>query len=140
MDLSALGGIILGTGGAVTGGLSIFAVRANKNKTVSETGMNEASGKEIEQKAIALSEQTYQARETFWSKQVETVRTDCEKEIAELREEIGWLRVLIENHVPWDWERIREAKLAGLDPPNPPTLNYIRSRQVEQRRKEHEHE
>lgn len=121
LSLSSLGTLILGGGGLITGLLALFSARSNRNKLNSETDINVAS---VEQSRESLR----QARETFWQNELINVRDTFEKEIATLRDEIGWLRVLIENHVPWDWEVVRQLKLAGIEVRDPPTLNYIQSR------------
>lgn len=121
LDWSALGTIILGGGGLITGILALFSARSNKSKIDSETDINVAN---VEQSR----EKLHQSRELFWRNEVEQVREAFEREIADLRNEVTWLRVLIENHVPWDWEVVRQLKLAGIDYRDPPTLNYIKSR------------
>lgn len=134
MNLSEAGSLILGGGGLITACLAFYSARANRTKISSEAGVNAATEKEIEQRAIGLSEKTYQARERFWEERVDKVKIQCEAEIDELREEIGWLRLLIEAHVPWDWEAIRLLKLNSLDMRDPPTLNYIKSLAEQQAR------
>jgi hypothetical protein len=146
VDLSTIGTFVLGGGGLLTGLLALYSARATKNKTQAEAGktsadagVSKATEKEIEVRAVAMSEKTFQDREKFWSDRVEEVRESCEKDVNELKEEVGWLRILIENHVPWDWEAIRKLKLADIEQRNPPTLNYVRKRE-QQRKKEEEND
>lgn len=120
LDWSSVGTIILGGGGLVTGILALFSARASKGKINSETDINIAN---VEQSR----EKLHQSRELFWRNEVDKVRESFEREIKELRNEVTWLRVLIENHVPWDWEVVRQLKLAGIEFRNPPTLNYIKN-------------
>ena len=121
LDWSSLGTIILGGGGLVTGILALFSARANKSKVNSETNLNIAS-------VEASREKLHQSRELFWRTEMKQMRESFEREIQELRNEVTWLRVLIENHVPWDWEVVRLLKLAGIEYRDPPTLNYLQSK------------
>ena len=121
LDWSTLGTIILGGGGLITGILALFSARSNKNKLDSETDINVAN-------AAQSREKLHQSRELFLRNEVDEVRQAFEREITELRNEVTWLRVLIENHVPWDWEVVRQLKLAGIEFRDPPTLNYLKSR------------
>lgn len=123
-DMSSLGTIILGGGGLVTGLLALFSARANRSKTDSETKVNIAA---FEQTREAL----YQSREAFWRKEVNELHDSFEEEVETLRAEVAWLRILIENHVPWDWEVVRQLKLSGIDFRLPPTLNYIKHKPEE---------
>ena len=123
LDWSSLGTIILGGGGLITGILAMFSARANKSKLNSETNINIANVEHSREKL-------HQSRELFWRNEVDQVRLAFEREIQELRNEVTWLRVLIENHVPWDWEVVRQLKLAGIEFRNPPTLNYIKNKNV----------
>ena len=118
LDWSSLGTIILGGGGLITGALALFSARANKSKVNSETNLNIASVEESREKL-------HQSRELFWRNEMQMMRESFEREIQELRNEVTWLRVLIENHVPWDWEVVRLLKLAGIEYRDPPTLNYL---------------
>lgn len=107
LDVSTLSTIILGGGGLVTGAIALYSAKSNKSKVNSEALTNTAN-------AETLREKLYQSRELFWR-----------NEINELKAEVSWLRTLIEHHVLWDWEVVRTLKLAGIDFPDPPTLNYI---------------
>lgn len=110
LNWSTIGTVILGSGGLITGVLALLSSKSNKNKIDSETDINIAN---VEQVRENLS----QSRERFLS-----------EEITALKQEVGWLRLLIENHVPWDWEVVRQLKLAGIEMTNPPTLNYIKNK------------
>lgn len=126
MNVSAIGQWVLGSGALIAGLIAIYMARANKKKTQADTGKTNAEEKEIEEKAIALSEATYQSRERFWQGQIEDVKNEMQKDIDALREEVAWLKILIEQHVPWDWAQQRKLTLAGIEHEAPPTLNYIR--------------
>lgn len=121
MNWPAIGTVILGASGFVTGLLALFSAKASKSKTNSETDINIA--------AVAQSrENLNQSREKFWREELEDAKLSFDNELSSLRQELGWMRLLIENHVPWDWEVVRQLKLAGIDVSNPPTLNYIKNR------------
>lgn len=117
-DWSSLGTVILGGSGLITGALALFSARANRGKTNSETNINIAN-------ADQSRENLYQSRELFWRNEMGVVRDQLELDIKLLKDEITSLRILIEKHVLWDWEVIRQLKLAGIDFRDPPTLNYI---------------
>lgn len=121
LNFTTLGTVILGGGGLITGILALFSARANKNKTNSETDINVAN-------VESSREQLRQLREAFWQNEMDKVKESFQVELSHLRDEVGWLRVLIENHVPWDWEVQRQLKLAGIEYRDPPTLNYIKSK------------
>lgn len=120
LNFATLGTLILGGGGLVTGILALFSARSSKDKLNSETKINVAN---VENSR----EQLHQSREIFLRTEMDKMHEVFEKELALLRSEVGWLRVLIENHVPWDWEVVRQLKLAGIEVRDPPTLNYIQS-------------
>ncbi|AEL97954.1 membrane protein [Mycobacterium phage Patience] len=113
--------LLFGGGGLLAGLIAIFMVRANKGKVVADT-------KETEMRAIQLSDSIDAEREKRWQAKVDNVKQQWEEDVDELREEIGWLKLLIENHVPWDWEMQRKMTMAGIEHPKPPTLNYIKGR------------
>lgn len=119
MNWSSIGTIILGGGGLVTGILALFSARANKGKIHSETEVNIAN-------AEHTRESIHHSREMFLYDEMEKVHKKLRDDIEFLREEVGVLRRLIESHVPWDWEVIRQLKLAGIDFRDPPSLNYIK--------------
>lgn len=123
-DVTSLGTLILGTGGLITGALALFSARANRGKTNSETFVNIANAEQSR-------ENLHQSREIFWRTEIDKMRESFEREIALLRDEVMSLRVLIESHVPWDWEVVRQLKLAGIDFRDPPTLNYLKSKKEE---------
>ncbi len=115
---SSLGTIILGTGGLITGCLALYSAKSNRNKINSEVDLNIIS-------AESSHESLRQSRELFWREEMNQMRHSFEVEISQLRAELAAFRMLIEGHVPWDWEVIRQLKLAGIDHREPPTLNYI---------------
>jgi len=119
MSVTEIGTLILGGGGLITGLLALFSANVNKRKTNTEADVNDAN-------AANSREQLLQSREIFWRKEFETMQENFQSEIDELRTEVAWLRVLIENHVPWDWEVVRQLKLAGIEFREPPTLHYIK--------------
>lgn len=123
--------ILFGSGGFVTGIIAILMVRANREKVVADT-------KETEMRAIQLSDSIEADREVRWQRKIDTVQEKCDREVEELREEIGWLKLLIENHVPWDWEMQRKAIEAGIEHEPPPTLNYIKGRPINNLRNKNE--
>lgn len=124
LSWSTLGTLVLGGGGLITGVLALLSARANNNKTFSETSLNYAN-------AEHSRENVHQLRESFWRTEMEKVHTNLENEIDELRKEVASLRILIETHVPWDWEVVRQLKLAGIDFRDPPTLNYFKQKSEE---------
>lgn len=103
----------------ITGLIALFSANVSKRKTNTEADVNDAT-------AANSREQLFQSRELFWRKEMQTMHDTFQSEINELRTEVAWLRVLIENHVPWDWEVVRQLKLAGIDFREPPTLHYIK--------------
>lgn len=119
MNWSTVGTVILGSGGLVTGVLALFSSKSNRNKVDSETSVNAAT-------AAQSRESLSQSREKFIQDELNSVRATLQHEISCLKQEVGWMRRLIELHVPWDWEAVRKLTLAGVDIANPPTLNYIR--------------
>lgn len=121
-NIQLIATVLFGGGGLIAGLVAIFMVRANKGKVQADT-------KETEMRAIQLSDSIDAEREARWQKKVDTVQAKCDEEVDELREEVAWLRILIENHVPWDWEVQRKLIQNGIDHSRPPTLNYIRGRQ-----------
>lgn len=121
LNWSTVGTLILGSGGLITGVLALLSSRSSKNKIDSETQVNIAS-------AAQSHEMLVQSRETFWRKETEFVKEAFEVELVSLKKEVAWMRVLIENHVPWDWEVVRQLKLAGIEVSNPPTLNYVKGK------------
>lgn len=126
LDWSTAGTLLLGGGGLITGALALFSARANKQKVNSETNINIAT---LEQSRETL----HQSRELFWRTEIEKMRETFEREIAAMRQELAALRMLIEAHVPWDWEVVRQLKLMGVDFRDPPTLNYIKKNQPEEK-------
>lgn len=120
-SLSEIGPLVMTSGALITSGLAVYYSRSNRNKIDSESGVNNASAKEIEERAATLSDERYRKREEFWSQEIE-----------ELRDEVAWLRILIENHVPWDWEQMRKMTLAGIEHDRPPTLNYVKRKRKEE--------
>lgn len=128
VDLSTLGTMLLGGGGLITGGLSLYSIRSNLKKIESEAGVNDATKRKTESEAAALNEATEQKREEFWNKKLTDTKLEFNIKIEELHEEIGWMRVLIENHVPWDWETQHLLIQAGIEHRKPPTLHYIRKK------------
>lgn len=127
-DWSTLGTIILGGGGLVTGILALFSARANKGKINSETKLNIANVEHTR-------EQLHQSRELFLRNEIENIRQTFDHEIEELRDQVSSLQSLIEIHVPWDWEVVRQFKLLGIDFREPPTLNYIKHKSNKDRGK-----
>jgi hypothetical protein len=119
MAVSEVGTLILGASGLITGLIALFSANVSKRKTNTEADVNDAT-------AANSREQLFQSRELFWRKEMQTMHETFQSEINELRTEVAWLRVLIENHVPWDWEVVRQLKLAGIDFREPPTLHYIK--------------
>jgi hypothetical protein len=113
--------MLFGGGGLIAGLTAIFMVRANRGKVQADT-------KETEMRAIQLSDSIDSEREQRWQRKVDAVKRECDLEVNELRDEVAWLKLLIENHVPWDWEMQHKAIQAGIDHSHPPTLNYIRKR------------
>ena len=120
-NIQLIATIVFGGGGLIAGLIAIFMVKANKGKVVADT-------KETEMRAIQLSDSIDAEREARWQRKVDDVQKKCDEDVDELREEIGWLKLLIENHVPWDWEMQRKAIQAGIDHAKPPTLNYIKGK------------
>lgn len=108
MDIASIGTLILGGGGLVTGVLALLSAKTNKNKTKSETNLNIAN-------EAHYRENIHQSREAL-----------LQKEIILLREEVAALRTLIEKHMSWDWEVVRQLRLAGIEFREPPTLNYAK--------------
>ncbi len=127
IDISDIGTMLLGGGGLVTGCLSLYSIRTNLKNIDSEAGVNQATRRRIEVEAVALNEATEQRREEFWNKKLEDTKSEFNRQIHNLNEEIGWMRLLIENHVPWDWEVQRLLIKAGIEHRKPPTLQYIKS-------------
>lgn len=121
MDWSSLATLLLGGGGLVTGFLALYSARANRSKVHSETEMNFAN-------AAHSRETMHQSREIFLREEMDKAHEKLHQEIMLLKEEVGSLRTLIESHVPWDWEVVRQLKLAGIDFRDPPTLNYIKNK------------
>lgn len=119
MSVITVATLFLGGGGLITGLLALFSANVNKRKTNTEADVNDAN-------AANSREQLLQSRELFWRKEFQTMQENFQSEIDELRTEVAWLRVLIENHVPWDWEVVRQLKLAGIEFREPPTLHYIK--------------
>lgn len=118
-DFSSLLTYVLGGGGLITALIALFSARSNKDKTNSETYLNIANAQQSR-------ENLHQSRETFLRDEMDKVHSNLQKEINNLKKEVSSLRVLIESHVPWDWEVVRQLKLAGIDFRDPPTLNYIK--------------
>lgn len=121
LNWSTVGTLILGSGGLITGVLALLSSRSSKNKIDSETQVNIAS-------AAQSHEMLVESQETFWRKETEFVKEAFEVELVSLKKEVAWMRILIENHVPWDWEVVRQLKLAGIEVSNPPTLNYVKGK------------
>jgi len=121
LNWSTVGTLILGSGGLITGVLALLSSRSSKNKIDSETQVNIAS-------AAQSHEMLVESRETFWRKETEFAKEAFEVELVSLKKEVAWMRILIKNHVPWDWEVVRQLKLAGIEVSNPPTLNYVKGK------------
>jgi hypothetical protein len=119
MSMATVGPLILGAGGLITGMVALFSVNVNKRKVHTEADVNDAT-------AANSREQLLQSREIFWRKEFDDLHKTFQSEIDELKTEVAWLRVLIENHVPWDWEVVRQLKLAGIEFREPPTLHYLK--------------
>jgi hypothetical protein len=117
--MATVGPLILGASGLITGMVALFSVNVNKRKVHTEADVNDAT-------AANSREQLLQSREIFWRKEFDDLHKTFQSEIDELKTEVAWLRVLIENHVPWDWEVVRQFKLAGIEFREPPTLHYLK--------------
>lgn len=131
-SLSEIGPLVMTSGALITSGLAVYYSRSNRNKIDSESGVNNASAKEIEERAATLSDERYRKREEFWSQENAKIKKEWHEDIEELRDEVAWLRILIENHVPWDWEQMRKMTLAGIEHDRPPTLNYVKRKRKEE--------
>ena len=131
-SLSEIGPLVMTCGALITSGLAVYYSRSNRKKIDSDSNVNNANAKEIEERAATLSDERYRKREQYWSNEVKTIKTECHEEIDELRDEVSWLRILIENHVPWDWEQMRKMTLAGIEHDRPPTLNYVKRKRKEE--------
>lgn len=118
LNATSWGTIILGASGLITGLLAIHSARSSRNKIDSEASLNIATEQQSR-------ENLHQSRELFLRKEIEELRDSFDHNIEELRKEVTSLRALIEAHVPWDWEVVRQLKLAGIDFRDPPTLNYL---------------
>lgn len=127
MNLGTIMTLMFGAGGFITGGMSLYSIRSQKKKTDSETGVNASIKQKNEAEAIALNESTEEKREEFWNKKFEDNRKEFEDKLNDVYEELSWMRVLIENHVPWDWEVQRLLIQNGIEHKRPPSLNYIKS-------------
>jgi hypothetical protein len=124
LNWSTTSTLVLGVGGLITAIIALFSARSGKNKINSETSLNNAN---VEQSR----ENLHQSRELFLRTEVEKIRETLQEEINLLRSEVTSLRILIESHVPWDWEVVRQLKLAGIDFRDPPTLNYLKQQPEE---------
>ena len=127
MNFQTVGMWVVGSGGLLTGSLSLYSMRANLGKTNSESGLNDATRKKIEVEAKSIVQEAERKREEFWNKKFDDNEKNFDKQIADLQDEVSWLRMLIENHIPWDWEVQRLLIKAGIEHRRPPTLQYVKN-------------
>ena len=119
--LQIISTLVLGGGGLIASLIAIFMVRANKGKVQADT-------KETEMRAVQLSDQIDAEHEKRWQEKFDSAQRNSDLKIAQLQDEVAWLKLLIENHVPWDWEVQRRMIQAGVEHAHPPTLNWIRGK------------
>lgn len=76
--------------------------------------------------ALSMDQDREQKRETHWQTKLDDQELKLDQEIAELRAEVNGLKQYINEHIPWDWDAVRQLRLAGIEIDNPPSLIYIR--------------
>lgn len=76
--------------------------------------------------ALSMDQDREQKRETHWQAKLDDQERKLDEEIAELRAEVNGLQRYINEHIPWDWDAVRQLRLAGIEIDNPPSLIYIR--------------
>lgn len=118
-DVSIVSTLLLGSSGLLTGVLALLSSRSNRGKVNSETDVNMTNAEQSREKL-------YQSREEFWRNEMHCVKCELARELTELKNHIAAVHTLIETHVLWDWEVVRQLKLDGIDFRDPPTLNYIK--------------
>jgi hypothetical protein len=118
VDLSTIGAFLLGGGGLVGSSIAIYMARANKTKIGAET-------KKLDTEAAKLDDDRFQTRELFWQREVQKVKDELNPKIEDLEREVASLKLLIEGHIPWDWEVLRKLRLNGIEQRDPPTLIWI---------------
>jgi len=117
-DISAIGSLIVSFGALITGAVALYMARASKGKTQAET-------KKLDTEAAKLDDDRFQAREVYWNGVVTSLKSEFEEKIDELERKVSGLQLLIEGHIPWDWEALRKLKLNDIEQRDPPTLIWI---------------
>lgn len=123
-DISAIGSLIVSFGALITGAVALYMARASKNKTQAET-------KKLDTEAAKLDDDRFQAREIYWNGVVKSIKEEFEDKIDELERKVSGLQLLIEGHIPWDWEALRKLKLNDIEQRDPPTLIWIEEQRRE---------
>jgi hypothetical protein len=82
---------------------------------------------EVANRAAAINQDREQKREEHWQKKLDDQEHKLQGEIGDLRAEVNGLKSYINEHIPWDWEAVRQLRLAGIEIENPPSLIYIRN-------------
>lgn len=130
-DLSTIGTFIIGSGGLLGSCIAIYMARANRKKTEAESIKTSSEARKLDTEAAKLDDERYRDRETFWREEVEKVEKKFERKIDELEQKVAGLQLLIEGHIPWDWEALRKLKMNDIDQRDPPTLIWVEERREE---------
>jgi predicted RNase H-like nuclease (RuvC/YqgF family) len=113
-------------GVVISAAVTLYNVRANREKTIAETAKTKAETAVTSREAAAFDANRERLREEHWQEKLDKSEARFEAEIGELRDEVQMLRRFIERHVPWDWKAVRELRLLGSDIEDPPTLTYLK--------------
>jgi hypothetical protein len=104
--------LLLAMAAALGPAVTVYLARQNWRKTGSEITLNKRQEAKLSQEIENKSEEKFQA------------------EIDVLKKEVATLRRYINRHIPWDWQAVRELKLAGIEIEDPPDLNYLEDEDV----------
>jgi predicted Holliday junction resolvase-like endonuclease len=88
--------------------------------------LDKAQISEVANRAAAINQDREQKREEHWQSKLDKQERKLRGEIGDLRAEVNGLKSYINEHIPWDWEAVRQLRLAGIEIDNPPSLIYIR--------------
>jgi homoserine dehydrogenase len=118
--------IVLGIGALGSPVSLLILLRQKWRKGEVDIEVEKVSVSEVANRAAAINQDRELKREEHWQKKLDAQEYKFQGEIGELRAEVNGLKSYINEHIPWDWEAVRQLRLAGIEIENPPSLIYIR--------------
>lgn len=117
--------LLLGMGALASPLVTIVLLKQRWRKGEAEIRLDKITEAKIADEVASSTDQRERDREAFWQEKLDAQDTKLCEEIRDLRLEVNVLKRYINRHIPWDWEAVRLLKLADINVPNPPSLNYL---------------